>query len=77
MQVVIITKENVGRVTRWRGERSGTHTYLHALIDGEWCQVVVTRSDPASLPPRSLRLKVGEYIWRPGRRIRRQEDPGE
>ena len=51
MNVVIIPRENVGRVTRWRGERSGTHTYLQALLDGEWCQVVVTRSDPMCLPP--------------------------
>ena len=63
MNVVIITRANVGRVTRWRGERSGTHTYLQALLDEEWCQVVVTRSDPPCLPPRSLRLKVGEYMW--------------
>jgi hypothetical protein len=66
MNVVIITPANVGRVTRWRGERSGTRTYLQALLDGEWCQVVVTRSDPACLPPRSLRLKAGEYTWSPG-----------
>jgi len=65
MKVVTITRENVARVSRWRGERSGTHTYLQALIDGEWCQVVVTRSEPECLPPRSLRLKAGEYIWRP------------
>ena len=68
MNVVIITRENVGRVTRWRGERSGTHTYLQALLDGEWSQVVVTRSDPACLPPRSLRLKAGEYVWSPARK---------
>ena len=68
MNVVIITRENVGRVTRWRGERGGTHTYLQALLDGEWCQVVVTRSDPACLPPRSLRMKVGEYVWSPARK---------
>ncbi len=68
MTVVIITRRNVGRVTRWRGERSGTHTYLQAMLDGEWCQVVVTRSDPACLPPRSVRSKVGEYIWFPSRR---------
>jgi hypothetical protein len=67
MKVVIVNRENVGRVSRWRGERSGTHTYLQALLDGEWCQVVVTRSDPACLPPRSLRLKAGEYVWRPPR----------
>ena len=63
--MIIITRDNVSQVTRWRGERSGTHTYLQALLGGEWCQVVVTRSDPAYLPPRSLRLKVGEYVWRP------------
>jgi len=65
MQVVIITLENVDRITRWRGLRSGTHTYLQAMLDGEWCQVVVTRSDPLCLPPRSLRVKAGEYVWRP------------
>jgi hypothetical protein len=68
MKVVTITRENVGRVTRWRGERSGTHTYLQVLIDGEWCQVVITRSEPGCLPPRSLRFRAGEYTWRPGRR---------
>ena len=68
MNVVIITRENVGRVTRWRGERSGTHTYLQARLEDIWCQVVVTRSDPACLPPRSLRLKVGEYTWSPAKR---------
>ncbi len=65
MNVVIINKDNIQRVARWRGERSGTHTYLQALLNGEWCQVVVTRSDPACLPPRSLRLKAGEYVWHP------------
>jgi len=45
MNVVIITPENVGRVRGWRGERSGTHTYLQALLDEEWCQVVVMRWD--------------------------------
>ncbi len=76
MNVVIITRENVGRVTRWRGERSGTHTYLHAFLDGEWCQVVVTRSDPGCLPPRSLRVKVGEYIWSPTRQSPAKRNPG-
>jgi hypothetical protein len=65
MKVVIITRGNVGHVVRWRGEREGTHTYLQAFLDGQWCQVVVTRSDPACLPPRSLRLKAGEYNWHP------------
>jgi hypothetical protein len=74
MKVVTITRENVGRVARWRGERSGTHTYLQALIDGEWCQVVVTRSEPECLPPRSLRVKAGEYMWRPGRRTGQESD---
>lgn len=77
MDVVAITRVNVGRVSRWRGERSATHMYLQAMIGGEWCQVVVTRSDPACLPPRSLRTKVGEFTWRPGRRIRAEEEaPG-
>jgi len=45
MQVVIITwKTSTG--SPLRGLRSGTHTYLQAMLDGEWCQVVVTRSDP-------------------------------
>lgn len=65
MKVVAITRANVGWVTRWRGERSGTRTYLWALIDGEWCQVVETRSDPECLPPRSLRKRAGEYVWSP------------
>ncbi len=68
MNVVVITRDNVGRVTRWRGERNGTHTYLHALLEGEWCQVIVTRSDPGCLPPRSLRMKASEYVWQPSRR---------
>jgi hypothetical protein len=66
MKVITVTRKNVGQVARWRGERSGTHTYLQALVGGEWCQVVVTRSDPSCLPPRSLRLKAGEYVWLPG-----------
>ena len=65
MNVVTITPANVGRVARWRGERSGTRTYLQALIDGEWCQVIETRSDPGCLPPRRLRRKAGEYAWSP------------
>jgi hypothetical protein len=65
MNVVMITLANVGRVARWRGERSGTRTYLQALIDGDWCQVVETRSDPECLPPRRLRRKAGEYVWSP------------
>jgi hypothetical protein len=65
MKVVIITRENAGQVARWRGEREGTHTYLQVFLDGEWCQVVVTRSDPACLPPRSLRMRAGEYVWHP------------
>ena len=65
MNVVAITRSNVGRVARWRGERSGTRTYLQALINGEWCQVVETRSDPGCLPPRRLRRKAGEYAWSP------------
>lgn len=65
MKVVIITRANAGQVARWRGEREGTHTYLQAFLDGEWCQVVVTRSDPACLPPRSLRMRAGEYVWHP------------
>jgi hypothetical protein len=65
MNVVAITRSNVGRVARWRGERSGTRTYLQALIEGEWCQVVETRSDPGCLPPRRLRRKAGEYDWSP------------
>jgi hypothetical protein len=65
MKVTYITRANLGQVVRWRGVREGTHTYLQAFLDGEWCQVVVTRSDPACLPPRSLRMKAGEYIWYP------------
>lgn len=65
MNVVTITQANVGLVARWRGERSGTRTYLQAFIGGEWCQVVETRSDPGCLPPRSLRRKAGEYVWSP------------
>ena len=64
MRVVAVTRENVGGVIRWRGERSGTRRYLQAFIDGEWCQVVETRSDPACLPPRSQRSRTGEYVWR-------------
>jgi hypothetical protein len=67
MNVVTITRTNVGLVARWRGERSGTRTYLQALIGGEWCQVVETRSDPGCLPPRRLRRKAGEYAWSPPR----------
>lgn len=66
MQVVAITRENIGKVVRWRIERSGTHSYLHAFMDGEWCQVVVTRSDPACIPPRQLRHRAGEFTWHPG-----------
>ena len=65
LKVVVITCENVGSVTRWRGARSGIRTFLHALIKGEWCQVVETRSEPGCLPPRALRRKVGEYAWTP------------
>ncbi len=71
MRVVLITRANVGRVTRWRGERSGTRTYLQALIEGEWCQVVETRSDPDCLPPRRLRLQAGDFAWRPSSSSRR------
>jgi hypothetical protein len=67
-RVVAITRANVGRVQRWRGVRSGVRTYLQALVDGEWCQVVETRSDPEYLPPRSQRLRAGEYAWAPSRR---------
>ncbi len=67
-RVVTITRANVGRVQRWRGVRSGIRTYLHALVDGEWCQVVETHSDPECLPPRSQRLRAGEYTWTPSRR---------
>lgn len=65
MRVVAITRENVGRITRWRGERSGIRTFLQAELDGEWCQVVETRSDPGCLPPRAVRLRSGEYAWAP------------
>ncbi len=66
--VVAITRANLGRVQRWRGVRSGIRTYLQALVDGEWCQVVETRSDPECLPPRTQRLRAGEYAWAPSRR---------
>jgi len=65
MKVVAITRASVGRVARWRGERSGTRVYLHALVDGEWCQVVETRSDPGCLPPRRSRIRGGEFEWLP------------
>ena len=65
MKVVAITSRNVGSVARWRGTRCGIRTFLHALIEGEWCQVVETRSDPECLPPRALRRKAGEYPWSP------------
>ena len=65
MRVVAVGRDNVGRVVRWRGERSGTRRYLQAFIDGEWCQVVETRSDPGCLPPRSHRARIGEYVWQP------------
>ena len=69
MKVVAVTRENFGAVARWRGTRSGIRTFLHVLIEGEWCQVVETRSDPGCLPPRGLRRKTGEYVWNPtGRR---------
>ena len=64
-QVVAITPANVGRVQRWRGVRSGIRTYLQALVDGEWCQVVETRSDPECLPPRAMRHRAGEFVWTP------------
>ncbi len=67
-RVLAITPANVARVRRWRGVRSGVRTYLQALVDGEWCQVVETRSDPGCLPPRSQRLRGGEYTWTPSRR---------
>ena len=63
--VVAITQANVGRVTRWRGVRSGIRTYLQALVDGAWCQVVETRSDPDYLPPRAMRHRAGEFAWAP------------
>ena len=67
-RVVAITRANVERVQGWRGVRSGIRTYLQALVDGEWCQVVETRSDPECLPPRTQRLRAGEYAWAPSRR---------
>jgi len=75
MKVVVITRENVGSVARWRGARSGIRTFLHAFIEREWCQVVETRSDPGCLPPRALRRKVGEYSWCPTgqRRVRNEK----
>ncbi len=76
MPIVAITRENVGRVTRWRGERSGIRTYLKALMDGEWCQVVETRSDPDCLPPRRLRLQPGDFAWRPAGSSRRDSSGG-
>jgi hypothetical protein len=77
MRVVAITRENVGLVARWRGERSGIRIFLQAEIDGEWCQVVETRSDPGCLPPRGLRLRAGEYVWAPASRPRAPRDGGE
>ena len=65
--VVVVTQDNIGRVTRWRGVRSGIRTYLEAAIDGTWYQVVETRSDPDCLPPRALRRRAGEYVWTPRR----------
>lgn len=65
-RVVAVTRANFGRVERWRGVRSGIRTYLQALLDGEWVQVVETRSDPDCLPPRALRRTSGEYAWTPG-----------
>ena len=67
-RVVALTRANAGRVVRWRGVRSGVRTYLQALVDGEWRQVVETRRDPECLPPRVLRLKAGEYAWTSGSR---------
>jgi hypothetical protein len=67
-RVVAITRANVGRVQRWRGVRSGIRIYLQALVDGEWCQIVETRSDPECLPPRTQRRRVGEYAWVPSHR---------
>ena len=68
-RVVAVTRANAGRVVRWRGVRSGIRTYLQALVEGEWRQVIETRSDPEYLPPRALRLRAGEYVWTPaGRR---------
>ena len=65
--VIVITLANVGKVTRWRGIRNGTRTFLEAAIDGAWFQVVETRSDPGCLPPRAMRRRAGEYIWSPRR----------
>ena len=78
-RVVAITRANIGRVQRWRGVRSGIRTYLQALVDGEWCQVVETRSDPECLPPRRQRLRAGEYTWAPprqrgGENVKRKTD---
>ncbi|MBP1779776.1 MAG: hypothetical protein H6Q86_5787 [candidate division NC10 bacterium] len=78
-RVVAITRANLGGVQRWRGVRSGIRTYLQALVDGEWCQVVETRSDPECLPPRRQRLRAGEYTWAPprqrgGENVKRKTD---
>jgi len=48
-------------------------------VDGEWCQVVETRSDPECLPPRRQRLRAGEYTWAPprqrgGENVKRKTD---
>jgi len=67
-RVLAVTRANVGRVQRWRGVRSGIRSYLQALVDGTWFQVVETRSDPECLPPRRQRLREGEYSWAPSRR---------
>lgn len=67
--VVAITQANVARVTRWRGVRSGIRTYLQAWVDGVWCQVVETRSDPDCLPPRAMRHRAGEFAWAPRRAV--------
>ena len=64
-RVVAITQANVGRVLRWRAVRSGVRTYLQALLDGAWHQVVETRSDPDCLPPRAMRLRAREFLWTP------------
>ncbi len=66
-RVVILTGENIGRVERWRVDRQGTLNFLHAYLGGAWYQVVVTRSDPACIPPRALRMRPGEFTWRPRR----------
>ena len=68
VRVLAVTRANAGRVVRWRGVRSGIRTYLQALVDGAWVQVVETRSDPDCLPPRALRRTSGEYAWSPGDR---------